>query len=130
MRRLRRTDRPRTWELVRLLPLAVLLACGSEPCILPPCLPPTALRFDVRSAASNMPVQATVAVSGVRTTTVPCQGACTVEGPRGTYQIEVSAPGYVTWRRTVEVSGSEPASCSCVSVETEFLIIALESAGS
>lgn len=109
------------------LPLTLLAACGSgsEACVMPPCPAPIALQLDVRSAASGSALNVTVAVSGAATTTLPCNGFCVVTGGPGTYQLDVSAPGYTTLYSTVQVGGVAAPKCGCVSSDTKVVAISL-----
>ena len=106
--------------------LGALVGCeeGAR-CILPPCAMPTALMVTVTSAASGAPIaNALVAATSPAHVTVPCGGTCHVPGLGGTYEIEISAPGYRPERRSVQVRGME-RECGCPIVETERVAVAL-----
>jgi hypothetical protein len=47
-----------------------------------------------------------------------------VFGNAGSYEFDISAPGYQTVHRSVEVSGTNPE-CGCPTVETQRLTVAL-----
>lgn len=86
--------------------------------------------MDVRSAVSGSALNVTVAVSGAETTTLACNGLCVVTGGPGTYQLDVSAPGYTTFHATVQVGGVAAPTCGCVSSHTQVVAISLVPAGS
>ena len=67
---------------------------------------------------------ATVAVSGVATTTVPCDASCFIPGYAGSYTLTATAPGYQTVKQTVVVQGSSPA-CGCATVQTKQVSLVL-----
>ncbi len=75
-------------------------------------------------------MSATVAVSGAEMTSVSCNGACVVQGRPGTYELDVSAPGYVTLHKTVLVDGVAAPRCGCVTSNTQVVSISLVAAGS
>lgn len=124
------TDRFVWLARLRVLPLALLMACGDDLCFTPPCLPPTALQLALTAAGAGSDVNATVAVSGVVTSTVECSGACTILGPPGTYTLDISAPGFTTLHQTVEVDGSGSGRCGCIRSNTKLLSLALTPSGS
>jgi hypothetical protein len=49
-------------------------------------------------------------------------------GPPGTYQLEISAPGYQSARRQLVVPGSTPA-CGCTTVSMQRVTVALAAGG-
>jgi hypothetical protein len=65
-----------------------------------------------------------VAVSGATTATIPCAATCRVPGTAGTYNLDVTAPGYAPARRTLTVQGTNPE-CGCPTVVIETVAIAL-----
>lgn len=109
--------------------LAVVLstsACGESECILPPCAPPFAVEVTVTGETPGTVVAGvSIAVTGAVTGGGPCPEAkCFVLGSAGTYELDISAPGYQTVHRSVVVSGTSPE-CGCPTVETQRLTVAL-----
>lgn len=111
--------------------LAVLIlsatACGDEgQCIIPPCAPALAIEVTVTVEPTGAPATgAFMAVTGAVTGGGPCSDAkCVVLGGAGTYDLDVSAPGYQTVHRRVVVPGANP-DCGCPIVETQRLTVAL-----
>ena len=102
---------------------------GTE-CILPPCAAPFAVEVTVTVEATGAPATgALFTVTGAVTGGGPCPDAkCVVVGGAGTYELDISAPGYRTVHRRVVVPGTNPE-CGCPMVETQRLTIALPSAG-
>lgn len=110
-----------------------LSACErtSVECLLPPCVLPIAVEITVsnRATHSTVPGAFIVVGSGASTQQAPCvQGeetVCRAMGGSGTYELDISAPGYQTVHRRVEVTGTTPT-CGCESVDLQKLQIALE----
>lgn len=129
--------RPWSGRTLRVLGIGVALcACsggGHERCLAvpsAPCAIPQALHLTITSAANGAPVDSpSVAVTG------PVQGAaycntgtvttCDVLGPAGEYDLTVSAPGYETLERVVQVPGVGPQACGCGGVVTQNVTVAL-----
>lgn len=101
-------------------------ACGESECILPPCAPPFAVEVTVTGETPGTVVAGvSIAVTGAVTGGGPCPEAkCFVLGSAGTYELDISAPGYQTVHRSVVVSGTSPE-CGCPTVETQRLTVAL-----
>src|SRR5512139_921856 len=101
-------------------------SCGGE-CQIPTCAVPFAMRILV-TAASGGPVQGvTVPVSGTVGGTAQCSVGtnatdCIVPGPGGTYQLEISAPGFQTVLRSVTVHETIQE-CACSHVETQTVSV-------
>jgi hypothetical protein len=56
----------------------------------------------------------------------PCNGGlCYVLGGAGTYQVDISAPGFTTAHLTFTVTGSPGPKCGCGSANTQQLSVAL-----
>jgi hypothetical protein len=86
---------------------------------------PMALTISV-AGANGVPVaDVTVQVSGGAATTWHCSTTCAVPGYAGTYELEISAPGFQVARRTVVVRGERPDRCSCGTTITEHVDVAL-----
>lgn len=120
-------ERSRPMTFVRtLLILAGVVGCGGDgPCLALPCALPLALTLTVTSAASGAPVTgAAVSVSGPIGATLPCAGECFIPGTAGTYVLDVSAPGFVTLHRSIQVTGTDPK-CGCPSADTQHVAITL-----
>jgi hypothetical protein len=107
------------------LPVA---SCGGE-CQIPTCAVPFALRILV-TAASGGPVQGvTVVAAGSVGGSAQCSVGtsatdCILPGPGGTYQLQISAPGFQTVLRTVTVRETTQE-CACSHVETEQVYVTL-----
>jgi hypothetical protein len=104
--------------------------CGAEPdCILPPCVPRTAIVLRVTSVTGDPVADLSMTVSGA----VIGSGSCSVEGaatvcglvgPSGTYNIRLTAPGFQERTLGVTVAGSTPP-CGCPIIETQQLDVSL-----
>ena len=91
--------------------------------MLPPCLEPLAVELTV-APVSGAPVVATVAVTSPVITTFSCSATCPISGPFGTYEIDVTAPGFAPVHKSVHVQGTQ-RKCGCEIVETESVQVAL-----
>ena len=121
---------------VRLVTAAMaLVACAGDAgddlaaCIVPPCALPLAVTVSVTSSATGaaLPsamVTATKPVSGTFPCTLSPGASCPVLGSYGTYELDVSAPGFQTAHRSVVVTGSSPP-CGCPRVDTQQVAVAL-----
>src|SRR4051794_38694007 len=109
-------------------------ACGHEACLALPCPLPLAFEIAVTDSSSPGPLSGvTMALSGAVTGGGPCNQAssgatCFVLGYAGTYEIDVSAPGYRSAHRQVTVTGTSPA-CGCASTDPQRLTLTLARAG-
>lgn len=113
--------------LVAVLALVLFIpGCGgTDYCPALPCALPIAITLQVSAQSSAGPVPgATVDVSGPLGGTLPCDSSCSILGPPGSYSLTVSAPGYQSTQRTVDVTGSVP-SCGCATSETQDVSVAL-----
>jgi hypothetical protein len=98
-------------------------------CVIPPCAIPSAILVSVTSSATGAALPgATVTETKPGSATYPCvlaPGAtCPVLGSYGTYELDISAPGYQTAHRSVVVTGSSPP-CGCPRVDTQQIAVAL-----
>ena len=88
-----------------------------------------ALTITLTNAATGGTVQgAVVQIAGPMTGTAPCGGSpttCAVSGYAGTYNLDISAPGFQNAKRTVTVEGSAPAACGCATTTTAHVDVAL-----
>jgi hypothetical protein len=123
----------RRWLPLALLGIAATScgAIGSSECLLLPCPMPLAILVNVRASTGGAVPGAVLQVSGATSGTSPCNMAadvstCSVPGTAGTYDLVLTAPGFETTRRTVAVSGTNPA-CGCPTVMTQHLDIVLAS---
>lgn len=108
--------------------VATLSACGGSDvtCVALPCPYPMALTITLTNASSGGTVKdAVVQFTGPATGTAPCAGSCAVPGYAGTYNLNISAPGFQPVQRSVTVTGSEPAACGCSTTNTVHLDVAL-----
>ena len=101
-------------------------ACGETECIIPPCAPPFAVEVTVTGDPPGTVVPGvSFVVHGAVTGGGPCPDAkCFVLGLAGTYELDISAPGYQTIHRSVVVTGTNPE-CGCPRVDTQHLTVAL-----
>jgi hypothetical protein len=112
----------------RVLDIAGLIlaaACGAskstEACVIPPCLPPTALNVTLVSAAA--PVTGSLAITG-GDAALACAGSCRVFGNAGAYHVKATAPGFRSAEVDVTVNGTYPE-CGCPNIETKNVTITL-----
>jgi hypothetical protein len=107
------------------LAIAIGLAgCADGPCVAPPCALPVAVSLTIRASAGGSAPMPTVAVTNGTVTTMPCASACSIRGEPGTYILDVSAPGFASVHRSIEVRGTTP-NCGCVEVQTANVTIDL-----
>lgn len=106
--------------------LVLAQACSETECIIPPCAPPFAIEVTVTSAATGAAVPGvSIALTRGVSGGGPCPDSrCAVFGNAGSYEFDISAPGYQTVHRSVVVSGTNPE-CGCPTVETQRLTVAL-----
>jgi len=76
------------------------------------------------SSVSGTPVVATVAVTSPVITTFSCGATCPIQGPFGSYEIDVTATGFAPVDRSVQVQGTQ-RKCGCDLVETQSVQVAL-----
>jgi hypothetical protein len=110
----------------------VLLACkGDAECIYYPCPLPIAATITV--SASNAPAGIAglaVMVSGVVTGGGPCtQGVCHVFGGRGSYHVELQAPGYVPVALNLTITGEDAGCNTCGRIDTQTVSVTMQPAG-
>jgi hypothetical protein len=100
------------------------ISCGHD-CLALPCALPVAIIVDVTDRTTGTAVkEAVIHVSGALVADIPCGTTCRVPGTSGTYDVEVTAAGFESTRRTVRVQGTTPP-CGCPIVVTENLSVAL-----
>jgi hypothetical protein len=118
---------PMTMRVVRSLLLLPLVACGgaAADCLTVPCPQPVAISLTIAStvAGGGVPV-ATVDVSGAVRASFSCSATCPIPGSAGTYQIAVSAPGFASVERSVQVPGTNPT-CGCATTVLQNVTITL-----
>ena len=115
---------------LRLIVLMVgATACTlGEPCPALPCPLPAAINVTAKSKTTGTPVTVNLEVSGSETSSLSCQGSCTVPGNPGSYHLKASAAGYVTSETDVNVDGTLPG-CGCPSVTPKSVTIVLTPTG-
>lgn len=124
----RRPVRPSA-RLAALALAAVACRDADAACFTPPCALPVAVEVTALAPGGATP-PITIAVSGAASSAsvVPCQVAagttCLVLGGAGTYELDVSAPGYRSEHRTVTVGGTT-ARCGCGTVDTQRVTVPL-----
>jgi hypothetical protein len=107
-------------------------SCGhGEPeCLALPCAIPLAIQMSVTSGRGGPVADVAVTISGAVTgaascNTDPTATVCYVAGVAGTYELEITARGFQTSRRTVTVSGTTPE-CGCPAATTVRLDVVLD----
>jgi hypothetical protein len=103
------------------------VACGSD-CVIPPCAEPTAIIVRVVSSSGGSVANASVHLTTTSGVAAPCGITCDIQGYGGHYEFDVSAPGFATAHRAIDVSAHVPR-CGCVQVDTQDLTVALSPAG-
>ena len=115
--------------VLSLLIIPSILSCGGDAvCIVQPCPFPIAVLVTVRASTSQNAV--TGAFVRVSNQEMQCTGGqlaqCLVSGYRGTYELDIGAPGFQTVHRTVQVTGTDYVKCGpCPRVDTQQIEIAL-----
>ncbi len=117
--------------------LAILVfvgtGCGqqTEPdCVVHPCPPPMAIMVSVTSGAGGPVRGLTVAFSGASSGSTQCttgesSTSCYVSGMAGTYNLQLTAPGFQNQVLSVVVPGITPPPCGCTSVVTQQLSVVM-----
>jgi hypothetical protein len=98
-------------------------------CVALPCPMPIAVILTVTSTDGGPVPSLTMTISGATSGSGPCtvgQSAttCGVPGTAGTYDIQLSAPGFQGKALTVAVEGTNPR-CACPTVQAQRLNVAL-----
>ena len=110
-------------------PLLLVTSCGREDavCLLPPCALPIAITITVTSTRAPGPVAGAHVVAAARGE-FPCDAGsattCPVFGSGGTYELDISAPGFQSAHRSVVVH-EQTRKCGCPTPETEHIDVAL-----
>jgi hypothetical protein len=104
-----------------------LTACGSEECVIPPCLEPLAVTVTLQSSVAGRTLDgAFVRINGNDT---DCAGTetvvCHIRGSAGTYELDIGATGFQSVHRSVNVQAASTAKCGCPGAETQELSISL-----
>lgn len=102
--------------------------CGSGTCEHPPCPLPTALIVFITSASGEPIISGSIQATGM-TAPMACHfgsqaNMCMVLGAAGTYNVSVTASGYVATTESFVVTGHD-AACGCGIVDTRMVTIAL-----
>ena len=111
--------------------LVLMFACGdAAPCLLYPCPQFEAITVSVTAAtgASSLPGLA-VAIAGTETGGGPCDPSgrvCHVFGGAGSYQLTVSATGYVPATVSVTITGEDAGCNTCGRVDRQQVAITLQ----
>jgi hypothetical protein len=100
--------------------------CGT--CEHPPCPLPTALIVFITSVSGDPIISGSVQATGM-TTPMACHfgsqaNMCQLLGAAGTYEVNVTAPGYQAATQRIVVTGHD-ADCGCGTVDTRMVTIAL-----
>jgi hypothetical protein len=114
---------------------ASLASCGlnDEECLHLPCPMPQAIELRVTAAGGGAVEGVVVKTSDAASGTGSCRPegtatTCRVPGYGGVYELEVSAPGFETQKRSVRVTGTMPE-CGCPTTATVDLELALTPIG-
>ena len=104
-----------------------LAACGSEECVIPPCIEPLAATVTLQSNVAGRALDgAFVRFNG---NDADCSGTgtvvCHVRGNAGTYELDVGAAGFQSVHLSVNVQPASTAKCGCPGADTQALTIAL-----
>jgi hypothetical protein len=112
------------------LGLVAAAACSDGPCVIPPCVYTFAVRIRISSGAGAAVANAFVKDASTGASAGSCDAAgCMVGGGRGTYDLQIGAPGFQSVNRTVVVTGSEPSACGCPRVDTQTIDVSLAPVG-
>jgi len=103
------------------------VACRSD-CVIPPCASPTAVIVRVVSSSGGSVADASVHLTTTNGFAAPCGSTCDILGNGGHYEFDVSAPGFTTAHRGIDVSEHTPH-CGCTQVDTQELTVALSPTG-
>jgi hypothetical protein len=117
--------------------LAFAAACGDGGgevvCVTPLCALPIAIRLTV-TGGNAAPVNGLlfkIIGPGAGFTCDPIGASiCAVLGYEGSYQLDISAPGFQSVQKTVQVGGTGPQRCGCRVVNTENVVVALVASSS
>ncbi len=111
-----------------------LLACSNAAdCIYLPCAVPEAATVSVTAANAPDGIPGLVAtVTGAASSSGPCQQApvtlCHIMGGPGTYQVQLSAPGYQSTQLSLTITGTEAGCNTCGHVDRQDVDVVLKPA--
>jgi hypothetical protein len=108
--------------------VAAATSCGGD-CTVPPCPEAFAIQLSVTTGNGAAVNGLTVKVTGPDGD-VSCQQfgptSCVVAGHRGNYQLAISAPGFQSVQKTVQVSSTGHYGCdTCEIVSTQSVTVTL-----
>lgn len=114
------------------IPASLAVACSSD-CVSYPCPLPEAAEISVTASSTTAAIPGvTLAVTGAVLATGPCQpgpdgtSVCHVLGGPGSYQAELSAPGYHTATVKFTVTGTTAGCNTCGHVDRQLLSVVLQ----
>lgn len=118
----------RALAVVLVLAMAGCDRAGAD-CIQPPCAVPLAVEISATAAASGAPATgASFTLTGETQGQGPCpEGKCSLVGGPGTYDVDISAPGYRSVHARIVVPGTTPE-CGCASVAVQRVSVSLPAA--
>jgi hypothetical protein len=122
-------------KILRLIvPASLLVACSSE-CVYYPCPLAEAAEISVTTSPATASITGlALALSGAVGGTAPCQpgsgaaSVCRVFGGPGTYQAELTAPGYQTAVVKFTVTGTTAGCNTCGHVDRRMLSVVMQPA--
>jgi len=127
------------WSLVHLglrisLFSSALLGCGGDAsCVFYPCPPPMAATIIVSAAGAPAGIPGLMMdVNGAGTGNSLCsQGptnTCTVFGGRGSYHVELRAPGYIPAVLDLTITGADAGCNTCGHVDSQTVSVTMQPA--
>lgn len=110
-----------------------LLACHSD-CVFYPCPQPTAAIITVTAANAPGGIPGlTVAVNGADAQDGLCSlgptSTCRVLGGRGSYHVDLRAPGYITAELNLTITGADAGCNTCGHVDSQTVSVIMQPTG-
>lgn len=130
----RGTARVRLGLRISLLSTALLACDGDAACILYPCPLPIAATITVSAASAPAGIPGlTMAVNGGAAQGGLCSSGptitCSLYGGRGSYHVDLRAPGYLPAELNLTITGADAGCNTCGHVDTQTLSVTMQPAG-